>query len=278
MDWIDAHSHVWSPDTEQYPLSAGFRRALMDPPSFTPEQLLQHSISSGVSRILLIQVSFHGYDNSYILHAIEKYPERFRGVAVIDTEQSGVKEVMLKLKGLGIRGFRIYPKDRPVEDWLSSRGMHEMWACGTNHHLAMCCLIDPDALPALDRMCEQFPDTPVVVDHMCRIGSNGTILEDDIRRLCSMSRHANLSVKLSCFYALGKKRPPYDDLIPLIRRLYHAFGPARLMWASDSPFQVINGHSYPASINLIQTKLDFLSAGDVDWLLRKTAEKLFFSS
>ena len=48
------------------------------------------------------------------------------------------------------------------------------------------------------------------------------------------------------------------------------------MWASDGPFQVVDGHQYEPSINLIKNA-DFLSAGDKDWLLRRTAERVFYS-
>jgi predicted TIM-barrel fold metal-dependent hydrolase len=48
------------------------------------------------------------------------------------------------------------------------------------------------------------------------------------------------------------------------------------MWASDSPFQVVDGHNYRDSIELIKHGLDFLSPTDREWLLRKTAERVFF--
>ena len=35
--YIDAHGHVWTPDTEAYPLGEGFDKARMKPASFTPE-------------------------------------------------------------------------------------------------------------------------------------------------------------------------------------------------------------------------------------------------
>jgi predicted TIM-barrel fold metal-dependent hydrolase len=84
-------------------------------------------------------------------------------------------------------------------------------------------------------------------------------------------------VKLSAFYALGAKKSPYDDLIPTIRRLLDAFGPERLMWATDCPYQVQEGHTYADSIGLIRGRLDGLSDSDRDWLLRRTAERVFFS-
>ena len=276
MNYIEAHSHIWTPDTERYPLSAGFRRALMDPPSFTPEELSAQAIPVGVNRVVLIQMSFYGYDNSYMLDAIAQSPDRYRGVAVIDQDQEHIPATMRELKGKGVRGFRIYPKDRPVDRWLSFDGMRAMWTCGGEENLAMCCLMDTDGLPELDRMCTEFPDTPVVIDHLCRVGVTGQILESDDRALCDLAKHKKVTVKVSAFYALGQKKPPYHDLIPLIRRLCDAYGPDRLMWASDSPFQVVNGHSYKASINLIQTKLDFLKQADLDSLLWKTAERVFF--
>lgn len=64
----------------------------------------------------------------------------------------------------------------------------------------------------------------------------------------------------------------------MIKRLYEAFGPQRLMWASDSPYQLQGGNNYRASISLIRDKLDFISAEDRQWLLAKTAERVFFFS
>jgi len=91
-------------------------------------------------------------------------------------------------------------------------------------------------------------------------------------------------VKLSAFYALGRKQAPYDDLSNLIRRVYESFGPARLMWASDAPYQFHKGHTYAASVvliqnsvALIQNRLDFISDADRDQIMRGTAEDFFFN-
>ena len=63
----------------------------------------------------------------------------------------------------------------------------------------------------------------------------------------------------------------------MIKRLYESFGPERLMWASDCPYQLNDGNSYEASISLITDRIDFLSESDKQWLLRKTAESVFFA-
>ena len=276
MKYIDAHSHIWTPDTKAYPLGAGYRRFSMDPPSFTVEELQDNMKAVGVNRVVLIQMSFYGYDNSYMLDAMRLHPGSFSGVAVIDQDKSRVDLEMRKMKGLGVRGFRIYPKNQTVEQWLDDPAMHTMWKTGAEEGLAMCCLIDPDALPAVDRMCRRYPKTTVVIDHFARAGVTGEFKPADVKALSDLARHKNVYVKISAYYALGKMKPPYHDLGGVIRQMLDAYGRKRLMWASDAPFQVVKGHTYKASIDLIKSGLEFLEDDDREWLLRKTAERVFF--
>jgi predicted TIM-barrel fold metal-dependent hydrolase len=58
---IDAHVHVWTPDTGHYPLARGYRKEDMSPRSFTPEQLFKHTRPAGVGRVNLIQMSYYGF-------------------------------------------------------------------------------------------------------------------------------------------------------------------------------------------------------------------------
>jgi predicted TIM-barrel fold metal-dependent hydrolase len=278
--YIDAHVHVWTSDTEKYPLAKGFKKADMKPASFTPDELFAHSRPLGVSRIVLIQMSYYGFDNRYMLDAMAAHPGVFSGVAVIDPLDKPAA-TMRALKRRGVRGFRIVSDGKDAAKWLGGNAvngdaMAAMWRTAADDKLAMCCLINPDALPSVDKMCERFPDTPVVIDHFARIGMQGEVAEKDLANLCRLARHKHVAVKVSAFYALGKKTAPYDDLAAMTRRLVDAFGPKRLMWATDCPFQVQDGHTYADSLALVKDRLDFLSADDKEWLLRGTAEQVYF--
>ena len=143
--------------------------------------------------------------------------------------------------------------------------------------MAVCPLINPEVLPLIDKMCERFPETTVVIDHFARLGMAGSIKEKQLHDLCRLARFEDVHVKTSAFYALGEKQAPYLDLGPMIKRLRDAFGAKRLMWASDCPFQVGESHSYRDSIALIRDRLEFLTPEDKAWMLRKTAERVFFS-
>ena len=155
--------------------------------------------------------------------------------------------------------------------------MTAMWKCGADEGLAICPLMDPRFLPALHAMCRKFPNTPVVVDHFARIGIDGQVRAEDLENLCGLARCKGVRVKVSAFYALGRRKPRMD-LAPMIRRLLGAFGPDRLMWASDSPFQVLDGHRYRDSIDLIRRRLDFLTRRIAIGSCGRTAEQDFSSA
>lgn len=279
LPWIDAHSHIWPATADRFPLAPGITPKDLQPPSFTDDELMAVARPEGVGRVVLIQHSvFHLFDNSYLIDAFKRHPQRFRVVGMVDDHQPHAGEAMKRLLPQGVTGFRITPlirREHP-ERWLETPGMQEMWQTAAETRQAMCCLINPQDLPAVERMCAKYPHTPVVIDHFARIGMDGEIRQTDLDTLCRLARFKHVHVKISAYYALGKKQPPHYELVPMIRRLYETFGPQRLMWASDSPYQLQAPNTYKSSISLVRDHLDFVSQEDRQWLLRKTAEKVFF--
>ena len=274
--YIDAHSHIWTPDVAHYPLAKEFTVADMMPKSFTAEELLATCRPSNVGRVNLIQMSYYKFDNSYMLDMIKLYQDRFVGTAIVDPLAPKPDEAMRALLSKGVRAFRIHPSysEQPSKTWLEPAGYEAMFAMGAKTNQALSCLIDAAGFAEIDRMCRKHPETPVIIDHLGRIGTDGMIRDEDVEALCALSQHKKILVKVGAFYALGKKTPPYFDLAPLIQRVVKAYGPQRCMWESDCPFQVVS-HKYSESIGLI-SKLDFLSNEDREWLLWKTAEKALF--
>lgn len=278
LPWIDAHAHVWSDDVTRWPLAGEQTVADLKPRRFLPEELLELARPEGVGRIVLIQHSvYHLWDNRYLIDCTRRFPGRFAVLGMVDDRQPQAAEKLRSLHEQGVRGLRITPRIHGPR-WLEGEGMASLWQTAAQTGQVMGCLIDPEHLPQLDAMCQRFPQTRVVIDHMARLGADGTIRPADVAQLCRLARHRHVAVKVSAFYALGKKQPPYDDLLPLIRRVLDAFGPARCMWASDAPYQVQPPHTYAASISLIRDRLEGLSAGDRQWLLARTSEEFFFTA
>lgn len=274
---IDAHVHVWTRDRGAYPISENFSEKEMNPPHFPPATLFAEQEGTGVTRTVLIQMSFYEFDNSYMTDQIAAHPDRFRGVGIVDHEETNVAEKMVGLKEKGVRGFRLYAFPDRVAKWGGSDGIQTMWKTGAEEGLAMCCLTDPGALPVVHGMCEKYPDTTTVIDHFARIGMRGEVDQGELDQLLALADFENVYVKTSAFYALGKKAPPYTDLGPMFQQVRDAFGSGRLMWGSDCPYQVQGEHTYEASVALVEEGLEFLSEKEKEDIMKHTAEKVFFS-
>lgn len=279
--YIDAHSHVWSDDLAKYPLGPWATPAAMQPTTFTADQFLAVAKPSGVDRAVLIQhAPLHGYENSYILDCARAYPGVFSVVAMINERTAGLHGRLRALRDQGARGIRIGATkhaDRTLNvdppNWLDAPGMRLLWKHAAELGVAVCPLLGPDFLPSLDPMCEQNPETVCVIDHFGHIDIDQP---ETVASLTRLARHPNVYVKVSGFYKFGDKRAPYDDLAPMIRPVVDAFGPERLMWASDCPYQLNDGNNFSDAVALVRDGLAFLSASDRMSILRDTAAKVFF--
>ena len=82
MPLIDTHAHVFSHQ-------ASFIATARYTPSYTasPSDCLAHLDAHGFAHGVLVQPSFLGTDNHYMLAAIARYPDRFKGIAVVDHHQ-----------------------------------------------------------------------------------------------------------------------------------------------------------------------------------------------
>src|SRR6267154_2000204 len=83
-DACDTHAHVFGP-SDRFPYA--------DDRSYTPPdaplgKYLAMLDTIGFARGVLVQGSAHGHDNSAMLDALARRPDRFRGVAVADADVS----------------------------------------------------------------------------------------------------------------------------------------------------------------------------------------------
>ena len=280
LPYVDSHVHLWTSDTEAYPIAEGLdSKAVMTPPRFTDADLLATCQPEGVGRIVLIQMSFYKADNRYMLDRIATAPSVFRGVAILDheNEPDAVRQEMHRLKPLGISGFRLYAFAENVAKWPDQPGLHTIWEEAVITGQAVCLLADPEVLPTIEAMCIRYPGTKVVIDHFARIGMKEGPTSPHLQALLRLARFPKVLVKLSAFYALGRKSAPYTDMEPIISTLCEHFGPSRLMWGSDCPYQLAKGHSYRDSIDVFRRHCAFLSRTERADILGGTASRIFFS-
>ena len=287
LGYVDSHSHLWSTDRSRYPLRPGASEANVVPKGFTPGEFFSHARPEGVNRVVLIGHTLHfGFDATYLTDLLKARPGEVAAQAYLDHTDPNVAARMAELKRQGVKAFRLRLLEPWQSDFPDAHPIMRAYQFAASERLVICPLTNPDWLPQLDRLSARFSGTTVVIDHFARIGVDGfgqtppvpgTIKPEDVANLVNLARHPRVHVKLSAFYALGRRTPPYDDMLPLIKELLRAYGPERLMWGSDCPYQLASPHTYRASIALIRDRLDGVSEDDREWLLRKTAERVFFT-
>jgi predicted TIM-barrel fold metal-dependent hydrolase len=80
----------------------------------TPDALIETLTKHGLGKALIVQPSFLGTDNTYLLDALARYPNRFRGVAVIDPSVD--RETMQHFAEGSVVGIRLNAIGAPVPD------------------------------------------------------------------------------------------------------------------------------------------------------------------
>lgn len=224
----DSHAHVFVPGLN---LSSDRRYA----PSYKATvddfvaQLDEHNMARGV----LIQPSFLGFDNSYMLQAIDAYPQRLWGVAVLNPEM--ITEAQLKeLANHNIIGIRLNLYNRPIPDLKSP-----MWQkClafikALRWHVEL--HIDAKVLPSLISSLLEA-NVKVVIDHFGRPMYDTFNEDEGIKYLLECGQTGRIWVKVSGFYRLGKTLEEGQNVAKsLFPRFLEAYGPYRLLWGSDWP-------------------------------------------
>lgn len=221
---IDTHAHVFH---RGLTLVAGRRYTPgYDAPLSSYLKKLDHS---GLSHGVLVQPSFLGTDNSYLLDCLRQAPHRLRGVAVVDPASS--YDELLGLAEAGVVGIRLNLVGRPMPD-LGRSGWGPLfekvgrlgWHVEVQRDAAGLVAVLPGLLDI---------GMPVVVDHFGLPSPVAGACDPGFKRLLEFGRSPQLWVKLSAPYRLGTNGARLaSTLYPWLR---DAFGLGRLMWGSDWP-------------------------------------------
>lgn len=224
---IDSHAHVFMLDL---PMAAGRR--------YTPAQnapladYLAHLDAHGCTHGVLIQPSFLGYDNSFMLQAIAQTKPRLRGVACVEPSVT-MPELAALDKG-GIVGIRLniidgVQPDLQTDSWQNLLDkVKEL-----NWHVEVHCRSNKlsDMIATLLKQ-----DVKVVIDHFGRPSDCQPARDYGFQQLLEWGRSGMIWCKLSGAYrisaAAAEGHKFFASAIPL---LVENLGSHRLMWGSDWP-------------------------------------------
>jgi predicted TIM-barrel fold metal-dependent hydrolase len=233
----DTHAHVFGP-SDRFPYA--------DDRSYTPpdaplEKYLGMLDALGFARGVLVQGSAHGRDNSAMLDALARKPDRLRGVAVAEADVS--RETLRRWNDIGVRGLRFNHFFRDGQ--LHYRGGVPLAAAqtlapvmaGLGWHLQLWIDVKdlPDTIPTLKSL-----GLPVVIDHMGRTDARAGTGTPGFQSLLRAVGEGWCWAKLSGAHRISQQAPDYLDARPFHEALVRA-NPDVLVWGGDWPHPRVEG-------------------------------------
>ena len=224
----DCHMHVYE---DRFALAP---TATFKPPHAPASEYRKVQAALGLQRMVVVQPTGYGFDNSCTLQAMATFGSNARGIVVIcpDTSEAELR----RLHALGVRGVRYMMVTGGVLQWdtLEAMAAH-IQPLGWHIDLQL----DGRDLPQHEDRLRRLPGD-LVIDH------NGKFLEPvppehaGFQALLRLLDSGRCWVKLSAPYETSKAGPPrYDDVSVLARALVEA-NPERCLWASNWPHPNMN--------------------------------------
>lgn len=226
MTCIDTHAHVFSKH-DQCIKTARYV------PNYnaTVEDYISRLDEMGFTHGVLIQPSFFGTDNHVMLNAIAQYPDRLKGIAMVDPDITWDALKQLQSQGIvGIRlnlfGLEIPDLEQPKWNTLFTHLEQLQWQ--VELHASPAYLIK--ILPTLARF-----KLNVVIDHFGRVDPVKGISDPAYQQFLDLLDPTQHWVKISGFYRLAQT-PGSLFVAKQAYDLLHKKGMlTRLIWGSDWP-------------------------------------------
>jgi predicted TIM-barrel fold metal-dependent hydrolase len=279
---IDVHMHVWSDDPVKFPFAHPYDARFM-PPKIPAalDRVVKEMDEFGVTHCVLVQTISHGWDNRYLFHCLKAEPKRFRGQGLIDpTDPKVAEKLALVMKEPGMTGVRFSPMYyQGKDDWLNAKASDALWQKAEELGAVFNFFIASEQLPKLEDMIRRHPKVKVVIDHLARVDLEKKDPEPEIKKLVALAKYPNVYVKVSELMILSpSKKFPYRDTYPLVKKVYDAFGPDRLLWGTGFPGATRAQADRPSleqELALIRTEIPFFTAEDRAKILGRNAAKVW---
>lgn len=240
---IDGHAHVFLQDL---PMAPGRRYAPAYDASL--ERYRTMLSDNGMSHGVLVQPSFLGNDNRFLLDCLEQYPTQLRGIVMADP--------VLDFDALpvwhegGVVGVRANLIGVPTPDFAAPEWQHFLRAMAAlDWHLE----VQIDAARLADIATPILASgVRLVVDHFGRFDPLLGIADPGFDALCSLASTRRVWVKISAAYRVAPRGASPEQMTTLARDAYRSlrdtFGTDRLLWGSDWPHTQFEASENPQTV------------------------------
>ena len=240
---VEWNAHMFSRDQERYPF---YPEAAYQPEAsrLSPDPLadyLGRMDTMGIDRAVLVQPEPYGDDHSLILDCLYRGGERFKATCLFlprdpDPASKLTDLVQAQPRIIALR-FHAHRGKEMYLDSFDDLAVRDLWQRAGELGLVIELHIGPNYAQQVGRAVRDYPDFPVLIDHLAE-PAMGTAQEyDDV---LALGEYENVVMKLSGLPHCSNMPEPHLDLKALVTRVARAFGPDRLAWSSGSPHLIVD--------------------------------------
>ena len=268
---IDTHAHVAVKSLLSRSVCAIDRKM----PILPVEDLVNQMDMHGVTNAVLVQWG-ECWDHHYLAQCLKDFPGRFAVVCLLDESREDACDFLGDMiNHHDFRGVRLWPNVRspgndPLAIWKKASDLDIVVSASANKSSVF--------TDGLEEVINHFPNLTVRIEHLSRVPYRDGAPHPDFDRVLRLAEYPNVYMNLDGYHShqypdhFEFSEYPFTEYVPFVKQAVEAFGAERCMWGSEFPF-LNNG--YDAGIQFIGEACDFLDDDQRDWILGRTAQKVW---
>jgi predicted TIM-barrel fold metal-dependent hydrolase len=277
---IETHIHLFAGDP-RFPYNS-----TSYPPKREPvEEYVKFAQEAHIDHAVIVHPEPYQDDHRYLEYSFahEPSPGFFKGTCLfdpIDPETPKRMQALVKRNPGRIVALRIHEtheagtssttggliRDRD----LKNPQMAVTWRAAHELGLAIQVHCIPHYAVAIGELASKFPQTPVVIDHLARPGQGTPEEYEQVLKLALLPR-VYMKYTTTGVASASKQPFPHRDAKPLVKRVYQAFGPDKILWGELG----VNTTEFQQAKQLLNLMLDSASLSERANIQRLNAKKLF---
>ena len=257
---IDAHVHFWQLERGDYGWLTPKMTAIYR--DFTPSDLKPRLDAAKITRVVLVQAAPTVAETAYMLALADRHDFVAAVVGWVDFEAEDAVSTLERLAAHPkLRGVRPMIMDIPDDDWMLRPGFDRVFDAVRDMGLTFDALTLPRHLPNLLTLLKRHPDLPCIVDHCAKPMIRDGAFQPWADAMARIAHETGAWCKLSGLTTEASPGWTAEDLRPYAEHVLDAFGPERVIWASDWPVLTMNG-DYEGWFEATDALLSGLSGAD----------------
>lgn len=225
----DCHFHIFGPQ-DAFPFAD---ERSYTPPEASVAQYRKMAAAIGVERMVIVQASVYGFDNSCTLDAVQQFGiDRARAVVALNVEAT--EDEIRALHDGGVRGVRLITMAKggaPLDQLTAIAEKIEPFGW----HVQM--YVGPDDLKKYADVISSAP-VPVVLDHLAHLSSASP--RESVDLVLKLLESGNAWIKIIPYRA-SQEGHPYHDVLDVSRLLLES-APDRCLWGTDWPHPAMDDY------------------------------------